>query len=225
MEYEGTYQDRFGTAKIKVLNDFKEISFRLGEFNFFCGNSFDDFELSNHDKFSKESLERFTFKTWNVYQSERKIFTLKNFILYFSVPVTLLNFKKEYISMSLLHIKIDIQENEWENTISLTISHNDNEYSGKSDLFEVAAWQINKQVEGKFIIKSCFWCLYSDYGVAGQGMTGLLQCFLTYKDKYLKVKRKDQYMKLPIGTPVVQEIYSCDSFEPRKKGIGYRGWE
>jgi hypothetical protein len=222
VEYKGTYQDKFGTEEISIINDFKDISFKLGEFNFVSRN-FDDFELDGYDNFTPEQLKRFTFKPIDIYQSYKKVNELKDFTLAFAIPVSVLNLKTKRTIKSDLFIKLDINTVDNDTKIFLKIIYNGKEFSATSSLFEGAADQINKQIEGEFVIKNCFWCLYSDYSVYGQGLAGSMLCFLKYKDKYLKVKDKDEYMELPNDIPSIQEIYYCDSFEPRKPGTGYRG--
>jgi hypothetical protein len=222
VEYKGTYQDKFGIEEITIINDFKDISFKLADFNF-VGRHFDDFELEGYDNFTPEQVKRFTFKPIDIYQSDKKVYELKNFILSFSIPVTALNLKTKQTTNSNLFIKLDINTVDNDTRIFLKIVYNSKEFLGTSSLFEGAADQINRQIDGEFVIKNCFWCLYSDYGVAGQGLAGSMSCFLKYKDEYLQIKGKDEYMELPDDTPRVQEIYSCDSFEPRKPGTGYRG--
>jgi hypothetical protein len=222
VKYIGTYQDSNGIEEVTIINNFKNISFRLGEFNF-VGRYFDDFELIGYDNFTLEQLKRFTFRTVNIYKSERIGFELINFILTFSIPITILNLETKQLIPTSLLIKLNINSKDNDTKIILKLIYNDMEYSGTSSLFEGAAQQINEQIKGEFTIKNCFWCLYSDYSVYGQGLAGSMLCFLKFKDQYLKVKNKDDYMEMPTDVPLIQEIYSCDSFETRKPGTGYRG--
>jgi hypothetical protein len=222
LEYRGTYQDHIGIEEVIIKNDFNDISFKLGNFNF-VGNYFDDFELEGYENFTPEQLNRFTLKPIDIYESDKKRYELKNYILSFSFPVDILNLETKQTSSSNLFIKLDINSVDNDTRIFLKIVYNDQEYSGISVVFEGAADQTNKQINGKFIIKNCYWCLYSDYSVYGQGLVGPMFCFLKYKDQYLKVRNKGEYMELPDDIPLVQEIYSCDSFAPRKPGTGYRG--
>ncbi len=222
MKYKGTYQDRFGIEEVTIVNEFNAISFKLGEFNF-VGRYFDDFELNGYDNFTPEQLIRFTFKPINKYQSDKKAYELKNFSLSFTIPVTILNLQTKQTTISKLFTNLDINSIDKDTKIFLKIIYNGKEYSGTSSLFEGAADQINRQIQGEFTIKNCFWCLYSDYSVYGQGLVGSMLCFLKYKDQYLLVQNKDEYMELPNDVPLVQEIYRCDSFEKRTSGTGYRG--
>ncbi|MFN7600075.1 MAG: DUF6304 family protein, partial [Bacteroidota bacterium] len=105
--YKGTYQDKFGTKEIKITNDFKDISFRLDDFNF-IGRHFDDFKLDDHHNFTPEQLKRFTFKPIDIYPTDKKVYELRDFILSFTVPVTILNLKTEQTTNSNLFIKLDI---------------------------------------------------------------------------------------------------------------------
>jgi hypothetical protein len=224
LKYHGTYQDKFGTEEIILDNDYKNFSFKLGDFNF-IGRHLDDFELEAYDSYKQEQLKRFTFKPINIYQSDKKVYELKDFVISFVVPVTILNLTSKKVDPADLFVKIKVDADSVDNgtRIFLKIAHERKDFSGTGSFFEIAADQINKQIDGAFVIKNCFWCLYSDYSVYGQGLAGSMLCFLKYKDKYLKVKSKDEYIELPNDIPLVQEIYHCDSFEPRKPGTGYRG--
>lgn len=222
VKYKGIYQDGFGIDEVVIVNDFNSISFKLGDFNF-VGRYFDDFELEGYESFTPEQLKRFTFKPVDVYQSDKKVYELKNFSLSFNVPVTVLELKTKQTAQSNLFINLHINFIDNETKICLRISYNGQEYAGAGSLFELAANQINNQIKGEFTIKNCFWCLYADYSVFGQGLAGSMLCFLQHKEQYLKVQNKPEYMELPDDLPLVQEIYSCDAFEPRKSGTGYRG--
>ena len=222
MKYKGTYQDKFGTEETTVFNDFKEISFKLGDFNF-VSNHFDDFKLHGYENFAPEQLSRFTFSPIDIYQSDEKSYELKDFILSFTVPVTILNLSTKHTSNSNLFIRLDNNRVDRFTEIFLEVVYDGKKFSASSELFEIAADHINKQINGEFVIKNCFWCLYSDYSVSGQSLAGSMLCFLKYEKEYLNVKTKDEYMDLPNDIPVVQEIYYCNSYEPRKSGTGYRG--
>jgi len=222
LEYTGTYQDKFGIEVIKIFNDFDVISFKLGIYKF-TTSYFDNFQLDDYQSYNPKQLQRFTLKPVDIYESDEKIYELKDFDLSFSIPVTILNRKTEKTTNSKLYIKLAIRMVDDDNRISLNISINGNEFSATSSIFEGAADQINKQIDDEFVIKNCYWCLYSDYSVSGQAIAGSMLCFLEHKDQYLKVKNKADYMDLPNDIPRVQEIYSCESFQPRKLGTGYRG--
>lgn len=222
MKYQGTYQDKFGTEEVTVFNDFKEISFKLQNFNFVSAH-FNDFELYDYNKYNSEQLNRFTFEPISIYNSNDKVYELKDFILSFTVPVTILNLSTNLTTSSSLFIRINTYRVNPFTDIFLEIVYEGKKFSASSELFEIAADHINKQIDGEFVIKNCFWCLYSDYSVSGQGLAGSMLCFLKYKKEYLNVKNKSEYMDLPNDIPVVQEIFYCNSYEPRKSGTGYRG--
>lgn len=222
MKYKATYQDNFGTEETEIYNDFKDISFKVGDLTF-VGKHFDDFELKDFEKYRPEQLKRFKFKPIDIYQTNKKAYELKDFILTFSVPVVLLSLENKQTFCSNIFIKLSINSLDNHTEIFLKLVHNDKEYSGASSIFEGAAYQINEQINGEFTIKNCFWCSYSDYSVYGQELAGSMYCFLKYKDRYLNVRTKGDYMELPKDVPRVQEIYSCDSFDSRKPQTGYRG--
>ena len=223
MEYSGTYTDKFGTERIVVKNDFKNISFKIGDYKF-VSHGFDDFELENYKNYTSEELERFTFRPLDIYNSTNKFYELRDFDICFVVPVVAFRPKNNNSFDATLEIKMIVRSTtSGDSRINLKLNTGQKEYSAESGVFEIAANQINKEINGDFILKNCFWCLYSDYSVYGQGSVGSMICYVKHKDQYLKVKTKDEYMDLPTDNPFVQEIYYYDSFEPRRPEIGYRG--
>lgn len=222
MKYYGTYQDKFGIEEIILYNDFKFFSFKIDNFSF-IGSHLDGLELEGYDSYIKDQLKRFTFKPTKFDNSEEIAYELKDFVIDFAVPVTIINLKTKKTYPSNLQMKVEVSSDDCKTGISLTINNENKTHVGISGDFEGAAIQLNKQINGEFTIKSCFWCLYSDYWVAGNSFFGSMMCFVKHKDKYLNIKGKHEYIELPNDTPFVQEIYHCDSFEIRKPGTGYRG--
>jgi hypothetical protein len=106
--------------------------------------------------------------------------------------------------------------------VNVTIKIGDKVYSESSDLIEIAFDKISRQIANKYKFRNCYGCMYGDYSVYGQSGFGTMLCFVGQKDKYLQVKDKSAYMNLDTTYSQVQEIYCCDSFEIREKGIGYR---
>ena len=97
-------------------------------------------------------------------------------------------------------------------------------FKSEGDFFESLFEGIQNQFNGRYILKNCFGCLYSDYSVYGQGALGSMICFVRQKDEYVKVKNKSEYEGNLTGDyDIVQEIFRCDKFQARRKGTGYRG--
>ena len=96
-------------------------------------------------------------------------------------------------------------------------------FEGGGGYFEDAFNQILAEMNVEYQMRNCFGCQFSDYSVYGQGLFGSMLCFRNQKENYSAVKSKEEYMQLDLHKEVVQEIYCCPEFEPRKKNVGYRG--
>ena len=107
--------------------------------------------------------------------------------------------------------------------LQLSIKIQDELLEAQAGYFESAAIEIQKQFKGKYKLKNCFGCNYSDYSVYGQGLFGTMFCFANQKSAYLKVKSKMDYMKLAPEKMTVQETFVCEEFEFRGTDIAYRG--
>ena len=94
-----------------------------------------------------------------------------------------------------------------------------------SGYFETGLDRIKKHYQDKLHFKNCYGCMYGDYSYAGNAMFGSMCCFRKNKPAYIVVSSKLDYERLfPEGCESgFQEIYYCDEFEIRKKGVGYRG--
>ena len=73
------------------------------------------------------------------------------------------------------------------------------------------------------VFYNCFGCRFSDYSYLGSPEFGAMLCFKNQKDKYVKVKTKDEYMDLDREDRVTQEIFVCNEYEIRGNVVGYRG--
>ena len=65
--------------------------------------------------------------------------------------------------------------------------------------------------------------MYSDYNVYGNGAFGDMICHRQAKEEYLRVRSKQDFMRLRGPTERVQETYLCAQFVRRVPGTGYRG--
>lgn len=221
MIYKATFTDKVGTEEIILKNDFNELSFEIDEVLISANCMY--FEVEDYHNYTPEQLKRFILEPVDIFDSVEKSYELKDYTLSFTVPVTIYDFQeKENLSAELLVIlAMKLVAND--TRLTLMINKDDQEFTVTSFDFESAGFLLNEKISKLFTIKNCFWCSFSDYSIYGNQLFGSLRCFLKYKDQYLKVKTKDDYMDLPNDTPSVQEIYTCESFETRKKGTGYRG--
>lgn len=95
---------------------------------------------------------------------------------------------------------------------------------GKLQQFEGVFERLRGKLPADIVIKTCYTCLYSDYGVAGSDIFGSMLCFRNVKETYLKVTSKDNYMDMMDNFDrFVQETYLCEDFVIRSGDVGYRG--
>ena len=96
--------------------------------------------------------------------------------------------------------------------------------SGRTGYFESELRDLEGQLPDAKYIKSCFFCLYSDYSPYGNGLFGTMMCFRNIKSEYLLVKSKDDFWNVHDRFErQVQETYLCADFALRVAGTGYRG--
>ena len=228
MKYSGIYSDKFGTTEIVIENDFKTLTFEVDGV-MFRGSDFTDFSVVDKTKYSIRQLERFTFYTTPIYQSEEVASELCDFTISLTIPQAIIDIENNIVFYTDMQIEYLIGKEcskpkgglESEK-VNVAIKIGDKVYSESSDLIEIAFDKINKQIGGKYKFRNCYGCMYGDYSVYGQSGFGTMLCFVVQKDKYLQVKDKFDYINLEADCSQVQEIYCCDRFEIREKGIGYR---
>lgn len=96
--------------------------------------------------------------------------------------------------------------------------------TGNFDLFESGLLTLNKKLPAHVKLICCFNCLFSDYSVYGQGFWGTMNCYKNIKDRYLKVRSKEEYMEIMDNYDrMVSETFYCDEFRTRISDTGYRG--
>ncbi|MCC6327003.1 MAG: hypothetical protein IT174_00705 [Acidobacteria bacterium] len=109
-------------------------------------------------------------------------------------------------------------------SLELTVFERELKSRGTSQWFEDELLDIQAQLPTGCTFRSCFGCAYSDYSVYGHGFFGNMLCFRNIKDRYSKVKDKDEYMEImDLSIETVQETYVCPEFAIRRPGTGYRG--
>ncbi len=215
--YPARYADKFGTEKIEIYNNGEELSMIIRGVTF-NGGDFDDFAPASGTLPNK--LKKFSFDSHQ---------TLVDHELECEIPIAI--GKDDTTMPGLLKMKLILGEMTPTNRISkellfleLDFKNMNIKSSGKSDWFEDEMLDIQKQLPSGYYFKCCFGCLYSDYSVYGHGLFGHMLCFRNFKEDYLAVKDKDDYLKIMNNTTIiVQEIYLCSEFKKRIPKTGYRG--
>ncbi len=224
--YNATYSDNFGTVGIVIKNDFKNLSTEIDGVKF-SGSEFSDLTIDDKTKYSPKQLERFTFLPSPVWKSDKVNESIRNCSFRFPIPVLIIDKANDVEIHNALSVEyqlgsVSLQgELEYEK-IKLSLSIRENEFEGAGDLFEVAFDHIQREFGDRYCFKNCYGCMYGDYSVYGQSAFGTMLCFANQKEKYLESTTKSEYMELT-ESKLVQEIFCCDQFEIRKKGVGYRG--
>ena len=100
-------------------------------------------------------------------------------------------------------------------------------YSRRRTLcFEEALADLAAQLAGRYTLRCCFTCQWSDYSPCGSDDFGTLFCFCRHKADYLKVETKDDLFALMAraGYDARQETWLCGEYAPRTRVGGYRGF-
>ncbi|GEM_PF-859125 len=229
-KYHGTYKDNFGKTAIIVENDFKTLFTEIDGVKF-SGSELTDLIVCDKTEYTSEQLKRFTFFETPIYNTDIVEKNLCNCVFEISIPQLIID-KTDYsefysdlkVEYSLGNARPKPKGGLEFEEIKLSITIDGKTYTGTSDLIESAFDQIRDQFEDKYQFKNCYGCMFGDYSVFGQSGFGTMLCFVSQKEKYIKVTNKSEYMELPTEKICcVQEIYSCDHYEIRTKGAGYRG--
>jgi len=231
VSYVGTYKDAFGITDIIIHNDFKKFSLKIEEVEF-EGSEFDALEIINKQSYSAQQIERFTLCQTKIYGTDDFVEEICNCTFDVNIPQLLISSKTQeefVVNMNVEYVLGDKRPIhlggglEFEK-IYLSFQIFDELFKSEGDFFESLFENIQSQFNGRYILKNCFGCLYSDYSIYGQGALGSMMCFVRQKDEYIKVKNKSEYEANLTGDyDIVQEIFLCDKFQARRKGTGYRG--
>jgi Cysteine-rich CPCC len=82
--------------------------------------------------------------------------------------------------------------------------------------FENMLLALQKSMPKNYQIETCFFCRFSSYSVAGNDNFGTLICLKDYKDKFLKVKNKDDFIGFQSEMNafiLVEETHYCSEFQ------------
>lgn len=227
VQYKGIYKDRFGEEPVVITNDFETLSFVINGVCF-CGTEFSDFAIDNEEAYSVEQLKRFTFFPVPVYNTDIIQKTLCDCQFEVYVPQLMIHkpdgkefsteLKIEYLLGKERPIRRGLEFEE----VTLSLLIDDVCYTGTGSFFEIAFDAMYSRFEDQYQFKNCYGCMFGDYSIYGQSSFGTMRCFVFCKEAYLKATDKIEYAEIP-EYAVVQEIYCCEKYEVRSKGVGYRG--
>jgi len=228
--YKGFYKDSAGTRAIEIKNDFNKLTTVIDGI-VFSGSEFSDLCIIDKSKYTTDQLERFSFLSSKVYQTNLIQESLCNCSFELVAPQVIIDKLNNVELQSDLKIEYSLGRVVYHDTwrcleherMALTLTIVSDTYTGTGDYFEGALDSIRDQMKDKYHFKNCYGCMYGDYSVYGQSSFGSMCCFMNQKEQYHKVTNKEEYMELEYPVRNVQEIYCCDQYEIRKKGAGYRG--
>ncbi|SHM14971.1 DUF6304 family protein [Chitinophaga sp. CF418] len=213
-EIPAVYTDKHGSIQTTINNDSVTLSIELDGI-VFSGDTFIYFQpettLALPGRFTLGELGQLTDYTLSC---RIPISTWKEGIQIPGVLLTQVEYKEAATRLDYnapyFHFSFELEEE----TIQI----------GKLSQFEGVFEILREKLPENIDIKTCYTCLYSDYSVYGNDIFGTMLCFRNAKDKYVKVKDKDEYMDMMDDFDrIVQETYLCEDFTPRIKGTGYRG--
>lgn len=231
-----TYSDSTGSVFTTIQNFPSEdgSSYLLMEIEgvLFRGSSFDDFEVVNYETYSVEQLQRFTFNKYVGYQSKADTYDLCNCRLDVVIPVIIIRKQYQEELETSLNVSLELGAPSANNCIDYESAvfslHLDQEYfQHEGEDFEVGLEGLKKAIGTTHHFKNCFGCFYADYSPFGLGFFNSLMCFKQQKEAYKTLSnnfsKSDYFELIEKGYDLVQETYSCDSFEIRPPQTGYRG--
>lgn len=195
----------------------------------FCGMSFDDWKVSSEDDI-KIATDRFSIMQWNSKDDNCNYYELRNYRLEVEIPIPIIDIVQSKCKQGIIHFDF-IQEKNNCNFFNLKIEDEIFECDKANADFETSLLQICKKINGKYLLKCCFGCLYSDYSPYGNSNFSSMLCYLSVAEQYIHVsgKYKDVDGNIPIwdvynNGEQKQETFLCDGFIPRTNCLGgYRG--
>lgn len=231
-----TYSDSIGSIQTEIKNYPSEdgSSYLLLNIDgvLFKGSSFDDFEVVDYNTYSAKQLERFTFNKYPAYQAQTVTYDLCNCKLDISIPIIIIRKSNQEELATLLHFSLELGAPQKNNSIDYESAifslHLEQVYfQHEAEDFEGGLDGLKNKISFDYHFKNCYGCLYADYSPYGLGFFNSLMCFKQQKEAYIKLSAnfsKSSYFDLiDKGFGLVQETYSCNSFEIRPPKTGYRG--
>ncbi|MCB8921623.1 MAG: hypothetical protein H6662_08580 [Ardenticatenaceae bacterium] len=202
--YQATYKDKFGEEKTEVQleeNGHQVRIFLRGVE--FLGTKFN--QLSPNDNNAN-------FKHFLIGDDG----CLQTFNLKCEIPVTVISSDK--IDRGLLKITCAINNPE-EDYLKLDLFLNKQSFqsSGSAYGFEDEMHSLGSKLPTGTYLQICSNCLFSDYNpYVNSGLMGELVCFVNNKDKKNTNRGKGYPGWHEVNPVFVQEIFSCQKFEPKE---------
>lgn len=244
--YKAHYTDANHDIHTHIQDTFSEdnilasLRIRLNGF-WFCGMSFDDFELENPNE-AEAAAKKFTLLQWG--QAPNYTYALQRFTLAVQIPTMLIDaatnaeieacisfaytFSKDTQRTSHNTVRLDdtrvypdiIKATSFSLTAGGQVFAAD-----KPNLdFETSLMQICRKIKGSYLLKCCFGCAYSDYSPYGNGCFATMLCYVKDAQKYLQVDSKVALWEVYENGQQQQESFVCPHFAPRVGTTGgYRG--
>lgn len=225
--YQGIFNNHyFHNKEVVITNDGETLSFLLDVFR--IESEFGDFLLVEFDNHEPEELERFKVKKCPLSYSNDFHYILRDYTLEIELPISLIEVASQNIIQVKSLLKFIVGKPEAPGALddvefAISLQLNGTQYSSSSIEFEYLLLNLLKSIGDKYRLRHCIDCLFSDYWPAGNQVFGDMMCFRKHKEQYLKVKSKSDIFILRPKSEEVQEIHSCDEFEMRVPGTGYRG--
>jgi hypothetical protein len=206
-----SYQDEKGSLYGPTFR-FADLIFMKLETIIFSGREFDSMEMFNPEMHGKDVLQRFTFNnkslcnctfTWetpiNFEHKKVKTHTRLFCELKLGKPA-----KNGGIEFEKLRLSADLYSKKANSTL-------------KNQDFEEALKDISEKLGPDYKIRSCLFCKYSDYHVAGHGLWGHLRCYKNIKSEFLNAPTKIDFIKIMNNhAAVMYETDICDEFQEKK---------
>lgn len=215
--YPALFRDKHGEIETTIFNDGSTLVIQLQGVTF-ASQLFDDYAPQGN--YSAEQLQRFEIDQFK---------ELTNYSLTTEMPLTVIYDHNHEDAVLKIYFRIGSRDEKtkldaYEMKFTFCLDGDVFEVD-TGGYFETGLEKIQTHYDGRLKFVNCFGCMYGDYGYAGNAMFGSMFCFKKNKKRYLELASKIDYEQLVSEGCIsgMQEIFVCDEFEYRKKGVGYRG--
>lgn len=199
----------------------------------FSGMSFDGLELENERDFNTAQTKFSLLKRGS---DPNCSYELQGYSLSIEIPVQVVSIVNRETKGALICFTFS-REEDMEKDLSIVYSDlvccrnfsmivDDDIYicDNPNPNFELSLLQICSKIKGKYYLKCCFGCLYSDYSPYGNSDFATMLCFVSRGEEYTKVSSKMELWNVHDDGVQKQETYLCNHFCPRIDFPGgYRG--
>lgn len=219
--YKGQYKDDRREVPIEISNDGNKLSFFVDGLKF-VSTDLEEWILQNPEKYSETELEQFSFSK-HILKSGFSLVTehlLKDCTIQFNIP------QQVFDAQSMKEITVVLEVKETLEGIDLNLKLPDNTSIDENNIpdFELGLKRICSKIAKGYSLFNCFTCRYSSYSIYGNGVFGSLLCYRNFKEKFLKIKNKEDYSHVESqGFENVQETDYCNQFQlPTKDQFLYK---